>query len=70
VIVALLAVLLVFGCAPERPPRPPSGNVIVAAGDIASCSREGDEATARLVGSIDGAHPGRRGLPTRNGPGL
>src|SRR5215211_7829217 len=55
VIVALVAVLLVFGCAPERPPRPPSGNVIVAAGDIASCSREGDEATARLVGSIDGA---------------
>src|SRR5215212_1015404 len=55
VIVALLAVLLVFGCAPERPPRPPSGNVIVAAGDIASCSREGDEATARLVGSIDSA---------------
>jgi acid phosphatase type 7 len=55
VIVALLAVLLAFGCAPERPPRPPSGNVIVAAGDIANCASEGDEATAKLVGSIDGA---------------
>jgi hypothetical protein len=55
IIVALLAVLLAFGCAPERPPRPPSGNVIVAAGDIANCSSEGDEATAKLVGSIDGA---------------
>src|SRR5215213_1612061 len=55
VIVALLAVLLAFACAPERLPRPPSGNVIVAAGDIANCASEGDEATAKLVGSIDGA---------------
>jgi hypothetical protein len=55
IIVALLAILLAFGCAPERPPRPPSGNVIVAAGDIADCTREGDEATARLVEGIDGA---------------
>jgi hypothetical protein len=54
-IVALLAILLAFGCAPQRPPQPPSGNVIVAAGDIANCAGEGDEATARLVGSIDGA---------------
>ena len=55
IIVALLAILLAFGCAPERPPRPSSGNVIVAAGDIADCTREGDEATARLVGGIDRA---------------
>ncbi len=55
IIVALLAILLAFGCAPERPPRPPSGNVIVAAGDIADCTTEGDEATARLVGGIDRA---------------
>jgi acid phosphatase type 7 len=52
--VALLAVLLAFGCAPEWLPRPLSGNVIVAAGDIASCSGEGDEATARLLGGIEG----------------
>jgi hypothetical protein len=53
--VALLGTLLALGCAPERPPRPPSGEVIVAAGDIADCRREGDDATARLVGGIDGA---------------
>jgi acid phosphatase type 7 len=55
IIVTLLAILLAFGCAPERPPRHPSGEVIVAAGDIANCSSEGDEETARLVGDIDGA---------------
>src|SRR5215212_4188406 len=54
IIVALLAILLAFGCAPERPPEPPSGKVIVAAGDIANCAGEGDEATARLVGGIEG----------------
>ena len=54
-IVALLAIFLAFGCAPQRPPGPPSGNVIVAAGDIANCAGEGDEATARLVGGIDGS---------------
>jgi hypothetical protein len=53
VLVVLLGGLLALGCAPERPPRPPQ-EVIVAAGDIADCTREGDEATARLVGSIDG----------------
>ena len=52
VIVALLGPILAFGCAPERPPGPP---VVVAAGDIAACNSEGDEATARLVESIDGA---------------
>ncbi len=56
VLVALLGTLLALGCAPERPPGPPpSGEVIVAAGDIADCLREGEEATARLVGGIDGA---------------
>jgi len=53
-IVALLAIFLTFGCAPQRPPQPPSGNVIVAAGDIANCAGEGDEATAKLVGGIEG----------------
>jgi acid phosphatase type 7 len=54
VFVALLGTLLALGCAPERPPRPPSGDVIVAAGDIADCRTEGDEATAKLVGGIPG----------------
>jgi hypothetical protein len=53
-IVALLAILLAFGCAPQWLPGPPSGEVIVAAGDIADCSRQGDEATARLVGGMEG----------------
>jgi hypothetical protein len=55
IIVALLAVLLAFGCGPKRPPGPPSGKVIVAVGDIASCSGTADEATARLVGAIEGS---------------
>jgi acid phosphatase type 7 len=55
IIVTLLAILLAFGCAPERPPGPPSGKVIVAVGDIASCSSTADEVTARLVGVIDGS---------------
>jgi acid phosphatase type 7 len=55
IIVALLTILLAFGCAPKRPPGPPpSGKVIVAAGDIADCPSDGDEATARLVGGIEG----------------
>src|SRR5918993_2485657 len=54
VFVALLATLLALSCAPEQPPEPPSGNVIVAAGDIADCTSEGDEATARLVGGMEG----------------
>jgi acid phosphatase type 7 len=41
------------GCGPEKPPvqKPP---VVVAAGDIASCSDTGDEATARLLSDIKG----------------
>jgi acid phosphatase type 7 len=56
VLVALLGGFLALGCAPERPsPRLPSGEVIVAAGDIADCSSEGDEVTTKLVSDIDGA---------------
>jgi hypothetical protein len=55
VLVVLLGGLLAVCCAPERPPRLPSGEVIVAAGDIADCSSEGDEETAKLVTDIDGA---------------
>jgi 3',5'-cyclic AMP phosphodiesterase CpdA len=55
IIVALLTILLASGCAPKRPPGPPpSGKVIVAAGDIADCSSDGDEATARLVVGTEG----------------
>ena len=55
VIVGFVVILVAaVGCGPERPPRSPSGEVIVAAGDIADCRREGDEATARLVGRING----------------
>jgi hypothetical protein len=53
VIVATIAILLAFGCAPQRPPRPPSAEVVVAAGDIANCHAQGDEATAELVEGID-----------------
>ncbi len=55
VIVVFVAVLVAGGCGPEWPPRPPSGEMVVAAGDIADCRREGDEATARLIGGLDGA---------------
>jgi len=55
VLVALLGGLLALGCAPERPPRLPSGEVIFAAGDIADCASDGDEETAKLVSAIDGA---------------
>jgi hypothetical protein len=55
VLVSLLGGLLAIGCAPERPPGPTSGEVVVAAGDIAVCHTEGDEATAKLVEGIDGA---------------
>jgi acid phosphatase type 7 len=56
VFVVLLGTILALGCAPERPPQPPpSGGVIVAAGDIADCAKKGDEKTAKLVEGIDGA---------------
>ncbi len=53
-LLTLLGGILAIGCAPERPPGPPSGEVIVAAGDITDCASEDDEATARLVGGIEG----------------
>jgi acid phosphatase type 7 len=54
VLVALLGGLLALGCTPEQPPGPPPSGVIVAAGDIADCAKEGDEATAKLVRGIEG----------------
>jgi acid phosphatase type 7 len=50
----VVALLIAAGCRPEKPPveKPP---VVVTAGDIAVCDREGDEATAKLVEGIDGA---------------
>src|SRR5215211_3850976 len=56
VIVAFFAVLSVAGCRPEKPAEKPVEKpvVVVAAGDIATCSGTGDEATAKLVGGIDG----------------
>jgi hypothetical protein len=50
VMVTTVAILISAGCAPEKTPPP----VVVAAGDIADCTREGDEATARIVGGIEG----------------
>jgi hypothetical protein len=49
VLVALLGTLLALGCAPERSPTR-----VVAAGDIATCSGTGDEATADLLSNIAG----------------
>src|ERR671910_2974380 len=40
-----------LGCKPEPTP---SGEVVLAAGDIANCHAQGDEATAELVEGIDG----------------
>ena len=53
-VVAAAVLMLAVSCAPERPPRPPSAEVLLAAGDVANCRAEGDEATAKLVGGIDG----------------
>jgi 3',5'-cyclic AMP phosphodiesterase CpdA len=58
VIVALLTTLIALGCSSERTPSPEvvaGSPVVVAVGDIAHCRSEGDEATARLLGSIDGS---------------
>ncbi|MEO7964470.1 MAG: Ig-like domain-containing protein [Gemmatimonadaceae bacterium] len=37
-----------------NPPPPPVGEVLIAAGDIASCASTGDEATAAVVSGISG----------------
>ena len=52
VIVVTVAVLLLAGGCTTEPA--PSTEEVVAAGDIASCRSEGDEATAELVEGIDG----------------
>ena len=51
-----LAILTAAGCGPEKTPTPEVDGrpVVVAAGDIADCSREDDVATARLLGGIEG----------------
>jgi acid phosphatase type 7 len=54
-----LAFLIAAGCGPEKMPPPEVPEVagrpvVVAAGDIADCASEGDEATATLVGGIEG----------------
>jgi hypothetical protein len=55
VIVAFVAVLVAAGCGsePSPPPERPTSEEIIAAGDIADCRRESDEATARLIGGFD-----------------
>jgi acid phosphatase type 7 len=45
VIVATVAIVIAAGCGPR---------VVVAAGDITSCGSESDDATAELVGGIEG----------------
>jgi hypothetical protein len=54
---ATVTILIAAGCGPEQPPPPEVDGppVVVAAGDIADCATEDDEATARLVEGIDGA---------------
>jgi acid phosphatase type 7 len=56
VIVTTLAILIAAGCGPEKtlPPEVDGRPVVVAAGDIADCAKEDDEATAGLVGGIEG----------------
>ena len=51
-LVAFLGGLLAPWLRSVAAPSTPSGEVVVAAGDIADCSGGGDEATARLVGDI------------------
>src|SRR5215208_2909765 len=52
IVATLLAVLLLaVGCKPEPTP---SGEVVLAAGDIANCHAQGDEATAEVVEGIEG----------------
>ena len=52
IVATLLTVLLLaVGCKSEPAP---SGELVVAAGDIANCHAQGDEATAELVEGIDG----------------
>jgi hypothetical protein len=50
-IVTFIAILIAVGCDSERPP---SGEVVVAAGDIADCTSDDDAATAGLVEGMQG----------------
>ena len=52
VIVATVAAFLIAGGCTTEPA--PSAEEVVAAGDIASCRTQADEATAELVEGIDG----------------
>ena len=56
VIVTTVAFLIAAGCGPEKTPPPEIAGrpVVVAAGDIADCAREDDEASARIVSGIEG----------------
>src|SRR5215218_6084647 len=56
VIVITVAILIAAGCGPQKTPPPEVAGrpVVVAAGDIADCATEDDEATANLVGGIEG----------------
>lgn len=58
-LILLLSLLLALGQQPagEQPAEtnPDGAPVLVGAGDIASCESDGDEATARLLDTIDGA---------------
>ncbi len=56
VVLALAVAILAAGCGRVEKPSPPPADppTVVAAGDIADCRREGDEATAELLGGIEG----------------
>ena len=56
VLTAFIVAVLGVGCGQEETPSPQAGSppTVVAAGDIASCTSSGDEATAKLLARIDG----------------
>ena len=75
ILTIVVAVLLAaWGCDSEPTP---SAEEVVAAGDIAKCSRQGDEATAELVEGVEGtvlalgdeAYPEARRRTSRNATG-
>jgi hypothetical protein len=56
VTMTIVVISIAAGCGPEKTPLPEVDGlpVVVAAGDIADCARDSDEATARLVGGVEG----------------
>lgn len=52
----LVVTLILAGCgkAGSTSPKEPAPEIVAAAGDIASCDGEGDEATAKLLATIEG----------------